>query len=113
MYQPDQLSADVMPVSGDTRTPAGSTLSAGQLAEGDPHSTVVMFPLLSISFTAGGVMIPASATQIGSPSKSDCTWKIQPGGHSGQGVARRNNNIGWQSGLSFACQADSRREQDP
>ena len=53
-----QPPAKVMPVSGDTKSPAGSMLAV---------STVVMFPLLSISFTAGGVMIPASVTQIESP----------------------------------------------
>src|SRR5579864_7805387 len=51
-------SAKVMPVSGDTNTPAGSMLAV---------NTVVVFPFLSICLTAGGVMIPASVTQIESP----------------------------------------------
>jgi hypothetical protein len=41
-------------------------------------STVVMFPLLSTFFTAGGVMIPASATQIELPWKVIAVGKFKP-----------------------------------
>jgi hypothetical protein len=46
-----------MPVSGETKVPAGESILAS--------STVVTLPLLSICLTAGGeVAVPSSVTQI-------------------------------------------------
>jgi hypothetical protein len=66
----NQPRSNTMPVSGETKLPAGSMVAV---------SMVVTLPLLSICFTAGGALaVPSSVTQIVSPRKVIAVGKFKP-----------------------------------